>query len=101
MTLRNLLAVLIVVFALGAAVCWFMAGFAKVSNEEAERRRLAEAEENDGWTSASIGIDGADLAETLSLQSRWSRSGAICAGLAAICQAGYTYLTEFGAMHSN
>ena len=97
MSLRSLLAILIVVFALAAAVCWFMAGFAKVSNEEAERRRVAEAETNDGFTSASIGIDGADLAETLALQSRWNKGGAIFAACAALCQAGYAYVTEFAA----
>lgn len=97
MTLRPTLAVLVVVFALAAAICWFMAGFAKVANEEAERRRIAAAEENGGWISASIGIDGADLAETLTLQSRWNRRGATCAAFAALFQAGYTYLTEFAA----
>lgn len=95
MPLRPILAVLIVVFALAAAICWFMAGFAKVSNEEAERRRVAAVEENGGWIGASIGIDGADLAETLTLQSRWNRRGATCAALAAVFQAGYTYLSEF------
>lgn len=95
MTLRSTLAILTVVFALAAAFCWFMAGFAKVSSEEAERRRVAEAEKNDGWTSASMGIDGADLGETLVLQSRWNRGGAIFAACAAVCQAGYTYITEF------
>ena len=95
MTLRSILAVLIVVFALAAAICWFLAGFAKVTNEEAERRRVAAADKNGGWIDASIGIDGADLAETLTLQSRWNRRGAICAAFAAFFQAGYTYLTEF------
>jgi hypothetical protein len=56
--------------ACAAAFSWFRAGSAYVTSEEAHRREIERAAASDGYQSASIGIDGQNLAETLILQAQ-------------------------------
>jgi hypothetical protein len=93
MTLKQALAVAIVIFALAAALCWFRAGVAKVSPEEAHRRnkedaaRRAAVDPDDDWISSGMTVNGGDLAGSLAVQSKWNMRGALAAGLAALAQA--------------
>ena len=102
MTLKQGLAVAIVIFALAAAF-WFMAGVAKVSPEEADRRnkedaaRRAAVNPDDNWISGGSTVNGGDLAGSLAAQSIWNMRGALAAGMAALAQAAYVAVTEFGA----
>lgn len=79
--MKSALILISAVFALLAAIFWLLAARRTVSMLEAPKEI-----DEDGWESASISIDGNDLAATLQLQSRMNGYGALCAALSAICQ---------------
>ncbi len=83
--LKLILICAVAVFSFGAAGCWYMAGFAAVSEKQAEEKK-----DREGLTGfdrgANIIVNGNDLPETLALQSRWNRAGALCAAIAASIQ---------------
>jgi len=63
-----------------AAFFWYMSATVKPSHEEKEP-------DDNGWTSASITVNGSDLSDTLKEQSKRSATAAIFAAIAAILQA--------------
>lgn len=76
--LKGTLSIVAAIFAMAAAIFWFMSTIVRVPpNEKADQN---------GMVSASIQADGADVISTARRQNYWNRWGALAASIAALAQ---------------
>ncbi len=64
-----------------SALCWMKSAFASVSSEEGRQINT-----KGGWMGAQISSDGADVLESLKVQSKWNAWAASFAALTAAIQ---------------
>lgn len=83
-----MLSTISVIAGLISAGCWLRSSFAKVTHEEAMKKRERAAEKAGVKPNyASVSYNGLDPYESLALQSRWNAAGAIFAAIAVAAQA--------------
>jgi hypothetical protein len=98
MMIKPALAVATALCSIIAAALWWYASWVEVSPARADELRKEEFERTGQHRRVALAFTAdADLDFTLAAQSRWNRRAAVAAGFAAIFQAAYVAVSEFGA----